>query len=100
MLLVWVQQLAYAVQLGKRVQSRETVALQVLFILLNGVALVLFHFCVRPIERDGLEQLLNLFVLARIDGVVDFVDEEVVVLLLGVLLVLLFESLEVLFAFN
>ena len=67
-------------------------ALHVLLVLGHGVGLVLLDLSVSPVESDRLQELLHLVVLLGVDCVVDLLDEEVV----GFLLVLLLEGLEVL----
>ena len=53
----------------------------------------------RPVQLDGLEEVLHLLVLLCVDRIVQLVNEKVVVLLLVFLVVFLLESLEVFFCF-
>lgn len=61
------------------------------------IALVLVDLGVRTVELDGFKEVLHLLVLFCVDGVVQLIDEEVVVLLLFFLFLL--EDLEILLSF-
>ena len=63
-----------------------------------NIALVLFNFSMGPIKLYRLQQVLHLLVTFCIDGIINFINEEVIVLLLPLLL-FYFVHLEIFLAF-